>query len=194
VRGTGFLHGYPITATGTQSFTSTSTPRYGNVYTLPAWSSAVEVAGIEGYIRLNTGSGVTGYFTSGSGASATTVATDSGEFLAAEASATATSLLCRLWFSTPQTVNAGDSFRLSLGSSNANSTLINYLDANAAADFGSWNTWGANAVSTSRSGANNWTDLTTRLYGLWPIFTDRSYTAGSGGLVIHPGMSGGMRG
>lgn len=44
---------------------------------------------------------------------------------------------------------------------------------------------------TSRSGAGSWTDDDARIVGTWPLV--KSFTSG-GGLVTHPGMSGGLRG
>ena len=73
-------------------------------------------------------------------------------------------------------------------------------------DFSNAGAWGydktaitGNLFGTVSSGSyttgNVWTDITTELYQIYPIFdVVNAGTGGGGGMVVHPGMAGGMRG
>jgi hypothetical protein len=95
----------------------------------------------------------------------------------------------------PYTIPANTLFRIALKPTTANNLTMYYRDVASAAlldiAFG-----GQNFRYASRVDAGAWTDVTTRQPLNWSIriASVPDATGGSGGMIVHPGMSGGLRG
>lgn len=97
-------------------------------------------------------------------------------------------------FTSEATLAANTTYRLSLKPTTATSVTLRYFDVNAAAILGQVQ-GGQQMYYSTRTDAGAWTDTTTRrpMMGLLISALDDGAAAG-GGLLTHPGMSGGARG
>jgi hypothetical protein len=86
----------------------------------------------------------------------------------------------------------GQDYRLVLKPTSASTVVLPYADAMNAAAMAA-TPGGVNIIDTARTDAGAWTDTNTRqpMMGLYIDYID---TGSSGGIIVHPGMTGGMRG
>ncbi len=98
-------------------------------------------------------------------------------------------------FLTPVTLTAGATYRVTLAAATSTSmsmmTLIPPNATYAKQYFG--NTFYSNVFKTSRTGAGAWADVSTTFMGFSPLIDQIDVSSGSGGMVVHPGMQGGLR-
>jgi hypothetical protein len=175
----GTVNGTPAIP-GNLVFSSTGTSEYGNLYAQPQFSQTQTLVGLDVGLRLNASASAVGRLYLGAATTATTLTTSTPTILAANCSATSAYYRAFLPFETPTTINAGDSFRVSLAANNTNQIGLGYWDVAAAEDATAWGSWGANCYATSRA-AGNWTNLTTRIYALRPVYSDM--TKGAAGML-----------
>jgi hypothetical protein len=94
----------------------------------------------------------------------------------------------------PVTLLANTYYRMAFVGGTATSASIHYMDVNAAGIMDGF-VLGQDAHWTEADSAGTWTDTTTRrpVFGLGFGAYDNG-AGGSGGLMVHPGMNGGIRG
>lgn len=191
----GTAYGRPLAAIGSVSLTSASSPREaGMKWTAPSgWGNTFQVSGTEMYFGSpNNSANVTQTLYQGGNAGDTTadqsVAISGGVFpsglrrtgqmLFDETSLTA--------------LTYGTTNRI--GYQTAGGTLVlYYIDVAAAADMDAY-PGGQNVHWTQRDSGGNWSDTTTRRLMDWQMIIDDITEPASGGVLTHPGMSGGCRG
>jgi hypothetical protein len=178
----GTVNGTPALP-GTQTFSSSGTSEYGNLFTQHDWSATQTLIGLDVGLRINSSAQCVGRLYLGSGASATSVATSTPTILAANCSATGVYHRAFLPLESPTVINSGDSFRLSVAATTANLVGLSYWDVGALSDAYAFGAWGPNCQGTSR-GSGNWTDSSTRIYALRPVYSDVSKGSGSAGLLF----------
>lgn len=92
------------------------------------------------------------------------------------------------------TLNASTWYRIVITPSTANSCAIWYLDVPSAAAMAVLD-GGTLCYRTDRTNAGSWSETTTQRIGIGLLIDQVDIPSGSGGgLITHPGMSGGMRG
>ena len=169
-----------ITATTLAVSTSTTPDEVGNLF-IPTIAS--RIAGVQVYIAQTTGT-------------FDVILYSSANAVLASFSTTNTNIVSgsalRLFFSSSYDVVAGDTYRLVLKPTNTTNTSTIYyttkdnIDLTAAGD---------DYYMTERTDAGSWTETTTRVCGIFPIFGGFDDGAGpGGGMLVHPGMTGGMNG
>jgi hypothetical protein len=186
-------YGYPITGLGVDTYNFTST-RYGTRFTVPTGMGAsVRLAGIRFRANNNSASDYDIKVGSISGSTVTEIYALNVDTDMQNSSAEG--YTHDHVFPTAQTLTAGAEYVIGImaGFDNvqyANIKLTSAIDRTAFAHSiygtvksGSWTSAGA------------WTDDDTRLYMIVP-FIDliTASSGGGGGMIVHPGMSGGMRG
>jgi hypothetical protein len=185
-------YGYPIQSLGVDTYSFTST-RYGTRFTIPSnMGSSVRLAGFRFRASANTGSNYDVKIGSISGSTVTEIY--SLNIDTDQQTNTAEGYTHDHVFPTPQTLTAGSEYVIGImaGFDNVqygNIKLTSAIDRTAFAHplygtvkSGSWTSAGA------------WTDDDTRLYMINPYFDLVNAAAGGGGMLVHPGMSGGIRG
>lgn len=96
-------------------------------------------------------------------------------------------------FDSQVNLQPGTDYRIAVKPTHASATtIVNYTDRITSAKY---SIFGTTIQKTSRTNAGSWTEDSSRIICLWPIFSgfDDGAAVG-GGLLTHPGMSGGMRG
>ena len=97
-----------------------------------------------------------------------------------------------LIFTTPVQVGYGDTLRLVIKPTTANNSDIYASIIPSDACIG---VMGAGCCRTHRTNAGAWTETTTEIITIMPVYSGFDDGAGSGGgMLVHPGMSGGMNG
>lgn len=177
----GTVNGTPALP-GNLNYSSTGTSEYGNLFTQPQFSATQTLVGLDVGLRVFASASAVGRLYLGSATTATTVTTSTPTILAANCSINSAYHRAFLPFETPTTINAGDGFRLSLAANNTNQIGLGFWDVAGAADARAWGSWGPDCYATSRS-TGNWTDLTTRIYAIRPVFSDLTKGSGSAGLL-----------
>lgn len=173
-------NGCPAT-NSTQLWSSSGTNEYGNLFTHDYGTATL--CGIAAIFRANSNASGVGRLYLGSAVSATTVVASTPTIDAAALAATSSYLPAYFPLETPTTINLGDSYRLTLAANNANQIGLPYWDVAAAADAGAWGSFGADCIGTNRAGAN-FTNQSTRIYAIRPVFSDLSAGGGSSGLLF----------
>jgi len=84
-------------------------------------------------------------------------------------------------------------YRIAIEATNA-SGCVGYIDLGGAFDCSSAFVPDGTYHLTTRTDAGAWTDTTTSWFPMQLIIDDFTASASSGGMVVHPGMAGGMRG
>lgn len=99
------------------------------------------------------------------------------------------------FFSSGATCIGGSSYRLVVKpTTTTNITILQSAnDANATTDLNVL-LGGADWHKTSRTDAGAWTENTLRRVAIWPVIDAIDVPSGGGGMLVHPGMTGGMRG
>lgn len=90
------------------------------------------------------------------------------------------------------TLAANTLFRAVVEATEASNVQMAYRGVQANADLAAVD-GGIEFYMTTKTGAAAWADTTTRVMDIWPIF-DGVETGAGGGLLVHPGMEGGMHG
>lgn len=169
---------------GTLLFTNSGTREYGNLLTQPDFASTQTLVGMDVGLRVASNATCIGRLYLGSAVSATTVLTSTPSQRANNCSLTSAYHRAFLPFESPQTLNSGDQFRLSIEATSAFNAGLALWDVNALADSRAWGSWGADCQGTSR-GTGNWTDSTTRIYAIRPVYSDLTKgTGGAAGLLF----------
>ena len=176
----GTVNGSPAMP-GNLLFSNSGTNQYGNLFSQPNFAQTQTLIGMDVGLRLNNSAAAIGRLYLGSAASAVTVSTSTPTIAAANCSATSAYYRAFLPLNTPTTINAGDTFRLSVEASNANQIGLAFWDIADLADSRAWGSWGADCHATSR-GTGNWNDLTTRIYAVRPVYSD--LTKGAAGMLL----------
>jgi hypothetical protein len=97
-------------------------------------------------------------------------------------------------FPAPITLSASADYRLVLAPTSVSNVGLADYDVAAAAIL-SGQPGGGNFVYTSRPAAGSWTDSTTkRPLSMGLIIDQIDIGSGGGGMIVHPGMAGGLRG
>jgi hypothetical protein len=192
MRSSTIAYGYPIQSLGIDTYSFTST-RYGTRFTVPTGMGAsVRLAGIRFRANNNSASDYDIKVGSISGSTVTELMTLNVD--TDQQTNTAEGYVHDHVFPTAQTLTAGSEYVIGIMAGNNNVQYGN-IKLTAAIDrtafthpiygtvkSGSWTSGGA------------WTDDDTRLYMIVPFFDLITAGSGSGGMVVHPGMAGGMRG
>lgn len=98
------------------------------------------------------------------------------------------------YFDTPVTLAAGTVYRLVAKPTSTTNINVREVIVSAAGMMDML-PGGSDWYKTSRTDAGSWTDDTLRRIWALGIFIDQiDDAAGGGGMIVHPGMSGGMRG
>jgi len=99
-------------------------------------------------------------------------------------------------FASPVTLNGGDVIRLSLEASSASTQSVNKITptiTNMLSQMIGPSVVNSTAIATSRSDAGSWTDDATSFFPFNLLIDQIDPAAQGGGLLVHPGTSGGMR-
>ena len=188
-------YGLSFTTSNIASFNSTATPNeYGNVFVVPTGTcTSYKVAGVSLPIGL-TNSATTSYNLTLYDSSSTVLQQTS--FNNRDMFAVTTLGLRSYYFTgTLATLTPGTTYRIALSatSSTAGFGSFNALNFGVNQQSGFVGAGGTYYYTTRAGGA--WTDTTTSALGMKIIIQDMTSTGGSSsGLIVHPGMSGGMRG
>jgi hypothetical protein len=185
------VFGRPYASAAIATSITTSGQRAAMKFTLPAgWGSTFKVIGARGKLR---GSAFTTSFVFGLWNAAGT-ALQSITLDADLLRGTASNDL-ELWFSgTLATLDFGTTYYIGLESVSSSSVALSCIDVQNADDRDAW------PLSTNRCYAvwdgSDWdAETTTKLPVVDLILSDITEpTGGAGGMIVHPGMSGGMRG
>lgn len=183
------VYGFPIQTFTQTLFSSDSTPdEYALSFSLPAGScTSYQVAGVRFWTQVAAGKSLIVNLYTGTTV-LQTVTLDSDDF-SVNASADRS---MEVWFtdSSLTTLSPGTTYRVGLQPQQTTSnTTVMTLDCAAAADLGAYPGGTAWALST-RTDAGAWTDVATSRPMVELILTDLTATAGGGGMLVHPGMSG----
>ena len=191
----GTAYGRPLAAIGTVSLTNASSPReVGMKWTAPAsWGNTFQVAGSELYFTGTNNSGnITQTLYQGGNAGDTTGAQDvaiSGGFFGSTLRRVG-----RMLFDEASLTALSYGSTNRIGFQTAGGTLVmHYIDVASADDMDAY-PGGQNVHYTQRDSGGNWTDTTTRRLTDWQMMIADITEPSSGGILTHPGMSGGCRG
>lgn len=119
----------------------------------------------------------------------------SRSFTNQEAFNVSTLLIRDYYFSTTTlaTLSPNTDYRIAVQATNASLGCMTYIEMSSATDCSSAFIPGGTYHGTTRAGTGAWTDTTTTWFPMQLIIDDLTVTT-SGGLVVHPGMSGGING
>lgn len=174
----------PANATGNPTFNSGSTPdEIGNRITLPF---SCRAAGAWMYADIDNVASVVLYDTDG------TTALETVAIVPNERSGTTT---CYYFipFSSSRTLTINSTYRIVLKPTSTSNVGYSRMTVLSAAQMGML-PLGTNCYETSRTDAGSWTDDNTSRISIGLLIDQLSDNAGAGGLLTHPGMTGGMRG
>jgi hypothetical protein len=185
-------YGYPIQSLGIDTYSFTST-RYGTRFTVPTGMGAsVRLAGIRFRANNNSASDYDIKFGSISGSTVTELMTLNVD--TDQQNSSAEGYVHDHVFPTAQTLTAGSEYVIGIMAGNNNIQYGN-IKLTAAIDRTAFaHSMYGTVKSGSWTSAGAWTDDDTRLYMIVPFFDLITASSGGGGLKVHPGMSGGMRG
>jgi len=186
-------YGMPISSLSHSLYNTGTTPdEVGIKFTLPSgWWNTYEVAGIMWYGRCNGSDVILKlYDTDGSTVlQQTTIDTDMSR-------AVSSTILQRSLFTatTLSTLASGSAYRLTLTPTVASPNMT-LTDATfpSSADIEAW-PLGSNIIRTERTDAGSWTDTNTNRPAIHLLLKDITAPAGGTGMLIHSGMTGGVRG
>jgi hypothetical protein len=185
-------YGYPIQSIGIDTYSFTST-RYGTRFTVPSGMGAsVRLAGIRFRANNNSASDYDIKFGSISGSTVTELMTLNVDTDMQNSSAEG--YVHDHVFPTAQTLTAGSEYVIGIMAGNNNVQYGN-IKLTAAIDRTAFtHSMYGTVKSGSWSSAGTWTDDDTRLYMIVPFFDLITASSSGGGMLVHPGMSGGIRG
>lgn len=120
----------------------------------------------------------------------------SRSFTNQEAFNVATLLIRDYYFSTTTlaTLSPNTDYRIAVQATNASLGCMTYIELSSATDCTSAFIPSGTYHVTTRAGTGAWTDTTTAWFPMQLIIDDLTSTGSAGGLLVHPGMTGGMRG
>jgi len=173
-------NGCPATNSA-QLWSSSGTNEYGNLFTHDYGPATL--CGISAVFRANSNASAIGRLYLGSAVTATSVATSTPTIDVVNLGANASYLQAYFPLEQPTDIALGDSYRLTFVANNANQIGLPYWDVAAAADAAAWGSFGANCIGSNRSGGN-FTNQSTRIYAIRPVFSDLSAGGGSAGLLF----------
>lgn len=186
-------YGYPIQNIGVDNYSFTST-RYGTRFTVPTnMGSSVQLAGIRVRLAANTASDYDIKIGSISGSTVTEIFTQNVDTDLQNNAAEG--YIHDHVLTTAQTLTAGSEYVIGILAGNLNVQYAN-IKLTAAIDRTAFthSIYGT-VKSGSWTSAGAWTDDDTRLYMIVPYFdVITAASSGGGGLLTHPGMTGGNRG
>jgi hypothetical protein len=185
-------YGYPIQSLATDTYSFTST-RYGTRFTVPSGMGAsVRLAGIR--FRANNNSASDYDIKVGSISGSTVTELMSLNVDTDQQNSSAEGYTHEHVFTTAQTLTAGSEYVIGIMAGNNNVQFGN-IRLTAAIDRTAFaHSMYGTVKSGSWTAAGAWTDDDTRLYMITPFVDLITASSGGGGLQVHPGMSGGMRG
>lgn len=185
-------YGYPIKGLGVDTYSFTST-RYGTRFTVPTnMGSSVQLAGIRFRSNNNSASDYDIKIGSISGSTVTeifglNIDTDMQN-------SAAEGYVHDHVLTTAQTLTAGSEYVIGIMAGNNNVQYGN-IRLTAAIDRTAFtHSMYGTVISGSWTSAGAWTDDNTRLYLIVPYFDVINAVSGGGGMIVHPGTGGGMRG
>lgn len=91
-------------------------------------------------------------------------------------------------------LNAGSYYRCVIKPTSATNVSTYAIDVPAAGDLSAWMASESDCYWTERTDAGSWSETTTRILQMRLLISDVTAPSSGGGLIVHPGMSGGMRG
>jgi hypothetical protein len=184
-----------ITPTNQASYNSGSTPdEIGVKFTFESsWTTSFNILGIQGILGVTNSAATANlklYDSAGNVLQTTS-------FLASEITAGNTGALQRTLFfntSTLADLTPGSTYRITLEATNASlgfTTMLQVAFPNntVVRSFVGAGTY----MKTQRTNAGAWTDTDT-VVPAWKLIISAATASASGGMVVHPGMAGGMRG
>jgi hypothetical protein len=185
-----------VTPTNQASYNSGSTPdEVGVKFSLvSSWTTNFNILGIQGILGVtnSAATGVLKLYDSG-GSLLQSKSFTSTELFAGNAGALNRTLMFDT--TTLASLTPGSTYRITIEATNAGAgttTMLQVAFPNATvvrAFVGS-----GTFVRTERTNAGAWTDTDTVVPAWKLIISEATATGGAGGMVVHPGMSGGMRG
>ena len=191
--GTTWVHGNPQSATAANAITNASVIEEASTFVVPSWCSSMRIVGVESAYRMATSATGEIRIYTGIGASDVTVTQSITIAAATDMQAVSATATTRFYFQ-PVTVNAGSGFRISTRATSANSITHYQVSVVDNEDTEAWGIWNGTNYRSRRT-TGNWTDSLKDVPFFAPIIDDiTAPSGGSGGLIVHPGMVGGMRG
>lgn len=185
-------YGYPITGLGIDTYSFTST-RYGTRFTVPTnMGSSVRLAGIRFRANINTASDYDIKIGSISGSTVTELFTQNVD--TDQQTNTAEGYVHDHVLTTAQTLTAGSEYVIGIMAGNNNVQYGNIKLTAAIDRTALTHSIYGTVKSGSWTSAGAWTDDDTRLYMIVPYFDLINAASGGGGMLVHPGTGGGMRG
>jgi hypothetical protein len=176
------------------SWNSGSTPNQrGMKFNLPASTvSSFQIAGVR--MAIGPTSSASTWDLNLTDASNTIL--QSRSFTNQEAFNTASLFIRDYYFSTSTlaTLSPNTDYRIAIQATNATLGCATYIELTSDTACSNAFIPGGTYHLTTRTGTGAWTDTTTAWMPMQLIIDDLTVTGGSGGMVVHPGMAGGMRG
>jgi len=171
-----------LNQTSDGTYTSTSTPdERGNIFRV---AFPCTVCGVQSYYLMDPGS--TGEFVLYDSASNVIASVNVSGSEKSNSNTNSHHL-----FTTPVTLSAGVDYRLTLKATHATNIVAQYYSERRGHTVP---VFGTTIQKTSRTDSGAWTEDSTREIRTYPIFSGFDDGASAGGMLVHPGMSGGMRG
>lgn len=190
-------YGAPIQTATTTSFNSGSAAdELAARFTLPSgWGDTYQLAGLRMLGGFAAGGSTKFNLYSGGGASDTTVIaslTFTHDYVSSNSDG---NFLFYFSDTTIPTLNFGSTYRLGIQPQGAQNATINWMEVASQADLEAF-PLGQNFGYSTRADGGNWTDDLTRRLAIEPILVDITEPSGGGGggLLLHSGMTGGIRG
>lgn len=200
------VYGRPCSVTSSHTFNSgTGTAdEYAIKFTIPAaWGDTYKLIGIRGTFTLAAGGslkvnlyGGTDTTAANSTGATTEVTIHQDVTLDQDFTGATFSAITDILFdeATLVTLYAGATYRIGFQPQNTNNVTIVFTSVGTEADLDALN-GGVDVCKSARLNAGNWTDTETDRLQVGLIFRDFTEpTGGGGGMLVHPGLSGGMRG
>lgn len=194
--GTTWCWGQPISATGQTSVNSTNVVESGLLLTMPSWFTSAQVIGAKVHARLQSTSTNVEFGLYAGGNVGDTTRSTSVTLTGYDPQTINSGVPIIVYFPSPLTVNGGDSFRISVRATTTSNYIEYYHSVSAVEDLLGWTQfWGYGNVQSTRRTTGNWTNDNKTMRFIAPIIGDITVpSGGSGGIIVHPGMVGGMRG
>lgn len=197
----GAAYGFPIQAVTNTNFNTGSTPdEYALKWTLPAgWGLTYQVVGVYMLFAMPaTGKTITLTLYDTDANTALQTVTHDSDYVTGAANRP---MFVPFDESSLSALSFGSTYRLSIKTSDTSNQTLYTIDMAAASDWDAWSGGQNFALATRTDGAtsgggegNGWTtDATKRLY-MALVLADWTEPTASGGVLINPGMSGGLRG
>lgn len=184
-------YGYPISNLGIDTYSFTST-RYGTRFTVPSMGASVKLAGVRLRALCNGGSSYSIVIGTISGSTVTETYTESIDTDLQASSAEG--YTHEHYFVTPPTLTCGQEYVIGI-LAGADNVQFGSVKLTAVIDRSAFvSPLYGDAKSGSWTSGGTWTTDDTRLYLIHPFIDTITASSSAGGLIVHPGMTGGIHG